>query len=106
MAFTKADAKLRGDWCILAKNSCKNFRPINFFNTMPTEAQKITDGEQWEELLSFRPRIFGLCQRHLSNEDKARDATQDILVKLKANSAQHDPALPLERWVMRCTTKS
>lgn len=88
----------------LCRNFCKKFHLKSIFNTMQAEAQTIEDEEQWEELLSFRPNIFRLSMRLLQNEDKAHDATQDILVKLKDKFHQHDPHFPLEYWVMRCTT--
>ncbi len=58
----------------------------------------------WQELLlSFQDRLFGVCLRMVRDPDRARDLTQDAMVKVIQGLDTYDGRARLSTWMIRVT---
>lgn len=46
-------------------------------------------------------RVAGLCRHMLRDQELARDATNDVFLRVGDNLAGYDGSIPLERWLLR-----
>ncbi len=60
--------------------------------------------QAWEALLlAFQDRLFGVCFRMVRDPDRARDLTQDAMVKVIQGLDSYDGRARLSTWMIRVT---
>lgn len=47
----------------------------------------------------YYPRVFGLCRRLLSSEERAEDATQETFMRAYRNFNRYDAQRPFWQWI-------
>ncbi|MBL0921852.1 MAG: sigma-70 family RNA polymerase sigma factor [Phycisphaerales bacterium] len=58
----------------------------------------------WEELLlAFQDRLYGVCFRMVRDPERARDLTQDAMVKVIQGLDSYDGRARLSTWMIRVT---
>lgn len=71
-------------------------------------AQRVASPEAraraWEELLlAFQDRLYGVCFRMVRDPERARDLTQDAMVKVIQGLDSYDGRARLSTWMIRVT---
>lgn len=63
------------------------------------------DGAAFEELVRlFEGRVLSLCQRLLGNREEARDAAQDVFLKVYEKAGSYTPRGRVYTWIYRIAT--
>lgn len=63
------------------------------------------DGVAFEELVSlFERRVLSLCQRLLGDREEARDAAQDVFLKVYQKAGSYSPEGRVYTWIYRIAT--
>ncbi len=78
---------------------------LRLLNNLPTERDRIAAAQRGDEAArqwlveQYTPVVFRFCMRMMANEQDARDATQDALVKVLRHIERYDRRWAFKTWV-------